>query len=55
MSETIQYIIVALVLLAAIAYTARGVIRKGRSMSPKRASCEADCGCGSSEKAARAR
>jgi hypothetical protein len=41
-----QNIIVALIVLAALAYVGQMLWRKAKAFSPKKSSCESDCGCG---------
>ena len=42
----LQTVIVALIILAAILYAGRNVLRKMKAFKPKAKSCGADCGCG---------
>jgi hypothetical protein len=41
----LQTIIVALIILAAVLYAARNVMRKLKAFKPKKKSCGTDCGC----------
>ena len=49
MTMDLQYIIVGLVIVAALAYAAFTFTRKTRTFSPN-SDCENDCGCGGSSK-----
>jgi hypothetical protein len=49
----IQFMIVAVVILAALAYGGVTFARRTRAFSPKK-SCGSDCGCGSSKQSRRA-
>jgi hypothetical protein len=41
----IQNIVVALIVLAALAYVGQMLWQRAKSFAPKKSSCAADCGC----------